>query len=310
MVAIIDDPEYIKAVLADYELMCVRDLERKWEMPRSGWFYRRDKWKAQGYTIPTAYADKNKEGGKEVELTEVQALDYSIKIWEELVKTGDWGKYRVAEKYGNFRHGCPLCELAGENAGSHSTGGCAKCPYYQEFGACENKGSSYYLWHGAISNDERISHARDFLSQLLYLRHKLGEKGCKVKVETTEKGKDKRPEPKFKVGDRVEGTDGCFKGEIGTIKSLYFGYGDCWYYEIDESTASEEYLTLAPEWEDVTKECTVELCNDYVRVVHEGLFVLGLAGGYSALTSNANYRVEVHGSGSESVGSFKILKRT
>lgn len=61
----INDPEHIKAVLHDYETLdiTVRDLEKKWGFPRSGFYYRRELWRSSGYKIPTCFIDKKKPGG-------------------------------------------------------------------------------------------------------------------------------------------------------------------------------------------------------------------------------------------------------
>jgi len=45
-------------VLADYQIMTITNLERKWEMGRNYFYYMRKVWKEAGHKIPTAFADR------------------------------------------------------------------------------------------------------------------------------------------------------------------------------------------------------------------------------------------------------------
>ena len=134
-------------------------------------------------------------------MNRLEAIETSIKIWGELAETGGNSKGEVARQYGEFNHHCPLCEEVGEGAGYWEEGGCDKCPYFQEYGMCQEHPNPYDAWRLTESNEDRKKHARDFLAQLLYLQHKEGDK--------------KKSRPKFKVGDKV-----CCDGEETTVLSV------------------------------------------------------------------------------------------
>lgn len=47
-----------EAILVDYGLMCIAHLEKKWQMARGYFYFLRHRWENEGFTIPTAYVDK------------------------------------------------------------------------------------------------------------------------------------------------------------------------------------------------------------------------------------------------------------
>ena len=117
--------------------------------------------------------------------TELQAIDMSIEIWEEMVARGggdEDAKSKVCEeKYGELYARCPLCELATEEGLLR----CSRCPYAREFSRCVHSG--YFEW--AQGKVDCEVWARQFLGKLYYLKHKLEKEEPKLvypKVEPIE----------------------------------------------------------------------------------------------------------------------------
>ena len=45
-------------ILVDYQRMTITELERKWHMARGYFYFLRQRWQSDGFTIPTAFADR------------------------------------------------------------------------------------------------------------------------------------------------------------------------------------------------------------------------------------------------------------
>ena len=76
------------------------------------------------------------------------------------------------------------------------------------------------------------------------------------------------------------------------------GTPSCWLYKCeDKVNYSSDIIELAlpkEEWVDVTGECSVKIITHHVEIYHNGLYVLGLGGGFAALTCDNTYKVEVN----------------
>jgi len=138
-----------------------------------------------------------------------------------------------------------------------------------------------------------------------------------------------RPEPKFKVGDRIivrkshTGITTPAVGVIATVEWSNLRFDDIpyhWHYYFDTWVADEDEVALAPpepEWVDVTKECSFSLQTGngvVIEVSHEketvGFF--GTEGYYPYNKEEANYRLKKDGSwkyGEKENFRFWVLKR-
>ncbi len=254
----------------------------------------------------------------------MKELGISIKIWEGLAETGEGrdGKERIAKRYGEFVAFCPLCELYNRDRKHYCNG----CPYFEEFGHCDTGGRPYDKWTSSKEGD-RKQHARDFLAQLLYLEHKL------EKDDITNQ-KPERPAPKFKVGARVvvmcspdvTGMD----WQVGTEATIvsFTWRQNRWSYDIRHSqtddiyAARENWLELAPEWEDVTMECKIELHKSkdgdggyFYDILHKGHWLIDGGLGEPQVKDNKidvecdGYKVETGGKSYSKFNYFRIMKR-
>jgi len=238
-----------------------------------------------------------------MELTRKQAIDLSVKIWEELADTGASNKYEVAAKYGSFRFACPLCEFAGGGWGAD----CRSCPYQQEYGFCDEDCKPYGLWAGC--GGDKSEHAKALLAQLLYLRHKYSNP-------------KPTPAPKFKVGDIVVGVRSYATGlasspvsEVISAATLGWYNGEEPYlYRVGNTNYPGYMLELAPEeeWVDVTGECDVILIHypsgSYVSLSHNDKWIMQVGADRVRTYSGPDYKVEDTGAGHD-IRYFNVKKR-
>lgn len=134
-----------------------------------------------------------------------------------------------------------------------------------------------------------------------------------------------RPEPKFKVGDRVVLKDakgeycGVQIGMVGVVVTPSISSTVIRMPVHNHYYVQEKYLELAPveEWVDVTGECTLRMsCMEgRVSVCHNGAerLLLGSKGAYLWRCQNGrhpedNYKVELT-DGNYSCGTFTVFKK-
>lgn len=99
-----------------------------------------------------------------MKLTKKKAIDVSIELWTWLAETGardklDWEGW---DKYGEMESDCALCEYSTQHNGE----GCGNCPYYQQYGFCDNDDAQYAKWAGSETARARKKYASQFLEQL------------------------------------------------------------------------------------------------------------------------------------------------
>lgn len=122
-----------------------------------------------------------------------------------------------------------------------------------------------------------------------------------------------RPEPKFKVGDKVVGTCSSSTGEVFTIESIK---GDeAWFTKGTWLGIKQIKLASKEEWVDVTKECDLKLSTPYgkeynlVQVNYQGQQIVELGTGKPWITTDPHYRVEGKAFTHDSFTWFKVLKK-
>jgi len=105
-----------------------------------------------------------------MKLTERQAIEKSIELWEWLAKTGsehkiDWDGWEENEE---ITDDCFLCEYAVQKSGTdYLDERCLVCPYYRKYGyKCFEDSSSYCAWDEADDKKGRKKYAKQFLNQL------------------------------------------------------------------------------------------------------------------------------------------------
>lgn len=146
--------------------------------------------------------------------------------------------------------------------------------------------------------DEKIDKINDDVAEIIKMMEKLKE--------------ESRPEPKFKVGDKVM----TIKERPISVRDIYCSEGHYHYFLGDGQVSYHESdLTLAPvepEWVDVTGECEVTLDmstngNYYIDVRHNSSRVFAF---YETITlgtiAKDQYDVQLRPNG---YTGFKILKR-
>lgn len=97
--------------------------------------------------------------------TELEAIEQSIVVWEELAETGgdERAKEEIVDRlYGrSLRGACPLCEYIRNSEDKY----CSDCPLYKEFDftSCGSEGTAYSAWEEADTHTERGAHAENVL---------------------------------------------------------------------------------------------------------------------------------------------------
>ncbi len=185
---------------------------------------------------------------------------------------------------------------------------CLKCPYHKKFGFCNTQGFPFNKWLVADTKEERMEYASDFYDQL-----------CELEVE------EERPEPKFKVGDRVKvGKDDTTYDEVAKVTwgedDRFMGEHRHYHFHLNRRGIwNEDDLELAPtkepeEWVDVTEECTDVRIMDSMR--HRGFKCLSMRignYGHSVLFGDkpyvsGNYKLEFTNDEAY-VQSFKVWRK-
>ena len=105
-----------------------------------------------------------------MKLTERQAIEKSIELWEWLAETGSYWKddWDGWEEDVEITDECFLCEYAVQESGTaYLDKRCLVCPYYGKYGfKCVNGCSPYCAWDDADDYDDKKKYAKQFLIQL------------------------------------------------------------------------------------------------------------------------------------------------
>lgn len=103
-------------------------------------------------------------------LTELEAVSHSIKLWQHLAETGK-------EEEGDFA----LCTYAIQQCQIPYGIVCSYCPYYETFGkVCTQDDEPYMLWYRCDSTNGKKLYARHFLYKLYQIFHLITSHSCPI----------------------------------------------------------------------------------------------------------------------------------
>lgn len=108
-----------------------------------------------------------------MELTEKEAIQKSIELWEWLLESGSGWKceWDGWSKYPHIQNHCFLCQYNAEHGGGMGYI-CPDCPYAKKFGCCENGNETgvFDKWRRSETKRTKKKYAKLFLEQLYQLR--------------------------------------------------------------------------------------------------------------------------------------------